>query len=93
VAVQAQNAEDPGACLVFLLGDADVPVTPSDRLVGLTPREREVAQHVAGGLRNWEIAERLGCRERTVRAHLQSTYLKLGIRTRVELAKIHAWSA
>jgi DNA-binding CsgD family transcriptional regulator len=88
VAVQERNAEEPGACLVFLLRDAELPVTATDRLAGLTPREREVAQHAANGLRSWEVAERLGCRERTVRAHLQSTYLKLGIKTRVELAKL-----
>lgn len=88
VAVQDRNADVPGGCLVFLLRDADPDSAPTDRLAGLTPREREVAQHAASGLRSWEVAERLGCRERTVRAHLQSTYLKLGIKTRVELAKL-----
>lgn len=90
VAVPERNAEEPGACLVFLLRHTELGAMAADRLTGLTPREREVAQHAAAGLRNWEIAAQLGCRERTVRAHLQSTYLKLGIKTRVALAKLIA---
>lgn len=92
VAVQERYAAEPGACVVFLLREAELPTPASTQLAGLTPREREVAQHAAGGLRNWEIAERIGCRERTVRAHLQATYLKLGMKTRVELAKFLAQS-
>jgi len=90
VAVQERYTAEPGACVVFLLRETELPAATIDRLLGLTPREREVAQHAAAGLRNWEIAARVGCRERTVRAHLQATYLKLGIKTRVELAKLLA---
>ncbi|MDL9979165.1 helix-turn-helix transcriptional regulator [Microbacterium sp. ASV49] len=52
----------------------------------LTPREREVASLAAQGLSSNEIAQRLFLSPRTVNNHLQSTYTKLGIRGRHELA-------
>ena len=53
---------------------------------GLTPREGEVADHVAAGLQNKEIAEKLGIADGTVRIHLHNVFKKLGIQNRVELA-------
>ena len=52
----------------------------------LTKREREIAEEVARGARNREIAERLGMSEGTVKVYLYAIYRKLGIRTRTELA-------
>lgn len=54
---------------------------------GLTPRESEIVQHVARGLRNAEIGKRLFISEATVKAHLVSVFQKLGIRDRVELTR------
>jgi DNA-binding NarL/FixJ family response regulator len=51
----------------------------------LTPREREIVRHVALGLRNAEVAERLGITEVTVKSHLNSVFQKLGLRDRVQL--------
>lgn len=51
----------------------------------LTPRELELVQMVARGLRNKAIAERLAIQEGTVKAHLFHIYQKMGVRTRVEL--------
>lgn len=50
----------------------------------VTDREREVLQFVAEGLRNKEIADRMGITERTVKAHLASTFNKLGATSRAE---------
>ena len=52
----------------------------------LTPRERELATLVASGLRNREIAARLGISEGTAKLHLYNVYKKLGVSSRVELA-------
>jgi DNA-binding CsgD family transcriptional regulator len=53
---------------------------------GLTPREREVAEAIAGGLTNAAAAQRLGIGSETVKTHLRSIYSRLGVRTRVGLA-------
>ena len=51
----------------------------------LTPREIEIVRQVASGLRNKEIAKRLGISESTVKIHLHNIYEKLGVDGRVEL--------
>jgi DNA-binding NarL/FixJ family response regulator len=53
---------------------------------GLTTREREVAELVAAGLANKEIAARLFVSLSTVESTLSKTYAKLGVRSRTELA-------
>jgi DNA-binding CsgD family transcriptional regulator len=54
----------------------------------LTPREMEVAQLVAKGRRNAEIARDLHISLYTVETHLKHIYFKLQIRSRTELAKV-----
>ncbi|MFA7438084.1 LuxR C-terminal-related transcriptional regulator [Castellaniella sp.] len=57
---------------------------------GLTDRETEVARMAAGGLANQAIADALGISERTVRAHLSSSFDKLGVCDRLSLTlKVH----
>ncbi len=56
----------------------------------LSPRERDIAGHVAAGLSNREIAERLVLSERTVETHVQHILTKLGFRSRTQIA---AWAA
>lgn len=51
----------------------------------LTKREEEIAALVTEGLRNKEIAHKLGVATATVKAHLQSVYMKLGVDNRVRL--------
>jgi len=52
----------------------------------LTSRERMVAEAVARGASNREIAEQLKVSERTVKAHLTAIFDKLELRDRVQLA-------
>jgi two-component system, NarL family, nitrate/nitrite response regulator NarL len=52
----------------------------------LSPREREVAQEVALGRRNREIAEAISVTEGTIKIYLHNIYRKLGIGSRTELA-------
>jgi DNA-binding NarL/FixJ family response regulator len=52
----------------------------------LTAREREIIRHVALGLRNAEVGQKLFISEQTVKTHLNNIFQKLGVRDRVELA-------
>jgi DNA-binding NarL/FixJ family response regulator len=52
----------------------------------LTDREREVAQAVAAGASNKEIARQLGITERTVKGHVGAILEKLSLRDRLQLA-------
>jgi DNA-binding CsgD family transcriptional regulator len=52
----------------------------------LTPSEERIATLASEGMRNREIAERLGISEKTVEAALSHAYEKLQIRSRAQLA-------
>jgi DNA-binding NarL/FixJ family response regulator len=52
----------------------------------LSMRERMVAQAVAEGKNNKEIARELNITERTVKAHLSACFDKLNVRNRMQLA-------
>lgn len=53
---------------------------------GLSPAEQRVAELVAEGRTNREVAAALVLGERTVETHLTHIYAKLGVRSRTELA-------
>jgi DNA-binding NarL/FixJ family response regulator len=57
-------------------------------LARLSEREREIAEHVARGMKNKNIAQSLNISENTVKRHLQSIFTKTGARDRLELAVI-----
>jgi len=61
------------------------PAQAPDRL---SAREREVLLWVCNGLRNAQIAERLGIRPGTVKRHLENLYAKLGVAGR-DAARAH----
>ncbi len=52
----------------------------------LTPREREVAQLVADGLTNAELARRLFISPRTAAVHVSNILRKLGVTSRTDVA-------
>jgi DNA-binding NarL/FixJ family response regulator len=58
---------------------------PADSVVGIKPRELEVAMLAATGLTNKQIADRLYLSHRTVGANLYRVFPKLGISTRAAL--------
>jgi predicted ATPase/DNA-binding CsgD family transcriptional regulator len=63
------------------------PAAPSPSPVpALTSREFEIAGLVGEGLSNRQIAERLVISKRTVDAHIEHIYGKLGVSSRVQLA-------
>jgi len=55
-------------------------------LTALSAREHQVAQAVARGGTNKEIARAMGITERTVKAHLSAIFEKLGVRDRLQLS-------
>ena len=69
------------------------PAAATDRdaeLDQLTPREREVLQHIARGYMYKEIAQRLGISAKTVEAHVSAVLRKLQLSSRHELSR---WAA
>lgn len=57
----------------------------SDRGAVLTASERRIAELVASGMSNREVAAKLFVSAKTVEVHLSRIYRKLGIRSRAEL--------
>lgn len=77
---------DRAAALLRSVGEA-VPRPAVSATPGLTPRQTQVAQLVAQGLTNAEIAERLYISHRTVTTHLENIYRGLGLRSRTALTR------
>ncbi|MDG4830832.1 LuxR family transcriptional regulator [Solwaraspora sp. WMMD1047] len=59
-----------------------------DKVGPLTSREREIADLVATGLTNQEIASRLFLSRRTVESHVARIFTKLDVRSRVSMANL-----
>ena len=55
----------------------------------LSPRERQVAAHLADGATNRQAGKALGIHERTVETHVAHIMTKLGAHSRAEIA---AWA-
>ncbi len=66
--------------------DAGSRRTGSGGMAELTNRERDIAELVAAGKANKQVAASLFISEKTVEYHLSNLYAKLGVRSRVELA-------
>lgn len=54
------------------------------RSLGLSPREVEILEALAGGDSNKEIARRLGISPNTVKTHVARVYEKLAVQRRVQ---------
>jgi DNA-binding CsgD family transcriptional regulator len=61
---------------------------PGDRAGTLTPQQRQIAQIVAEGATNREVAAQLFLSPRTVDHHMRNIFVKLGLRSRTELARL-----
>jgi len=95
----AQLEELEGRSHLPAMGDSEAVVERVRRFLGLarlrwavptslTPRQAEVAALVADGLTNRELADRLGISERSAESHLERIRLRLGFRSRAQVA---AW--
>ncbi|WP_197502630.1 response regulator transcription factor, partial [Mycobacterium scrofulaceum] len=60
---------------------------PSNGWASLTPTELDVVRLVGEGLTNKDIAARLFVSPRTVQTHLTHVYSKVGVASRVQLAR------
>jgi two-component system nitrate/nitrite response regulator NarL len=73
-------------CLLERWREAAAHGQPRGPLDHLPPREQQLAQMVARGLRNREIGEALGLSEGSVKVFLHRIYRKLKVGSRTELA-------
>ena len=64
------------------------PRRPAAGWQALTGAEQQVADLVAAGLANREVAERLFVSRYTVETHLKHVFVKLGVSSRTELAAL-----
>jgi FixJ family two-component response regulator len=62
--------------------------TIEQRLLSLTPREREVLAHVVAGKLNKQIAADLGTVEKTIKVHRSRMMEKMGVRTVADLVRL-----
>jgi two-component system nitrate/nitrite response regulator NarL len=67
------------------LAGTSMPAVDPDSMALLTRREREVVGLAADGVKNREIARKLGLSEHTVKNYMFSIFRKLGVTSRLEL--------
>lgn len=77
---------EPGAVSLAATGQAQAQA--ADPNTQLTAQERAVAELVATGATNKEVARSLFLAEKTVQYHLTRLYRKMGVRSRSELAAV-----
>ncbi|MBP2327553.1 ATP/maltotriose-dependent transcriptional regulator MalT [Kibdelosporangium banguiense] len=82
--------------VAYALGGKPAPVTSASTARGtastpLTRREQQVAELVAQGLSNKDMAARLVIAQRTAEGHVQRILTKLGFTTRTQLAAWVTW--
>jgi transcriptional regulator of acetoin/glycerol metabolism/DNA-binding CsgD family transcriptional regulator len=90
VAMRSEPIADGGAALgvvMHLDAGSDLRSRPLLGLGSLTDTERSVANLVAEGLTNRQIAERVFISRHTVDFHLRAIFRKVGVASRIELAR------
>jgi two-component system, NarL family, nitrate/nitrite response regulator NarL len=80
------SSEQLQLLLSALQSEVMIPRVPSPGMKSLAARETQVANLVAEGLPNKNVAAKLGLSEHTVSNYLFRIYNKLGISSRIELA-------
>jgi two-component system, NarL family, nitrate/nitrite response regulator NarL len=75
---EAPKVTGPGAADDAVASDRDTNL--------LSARERQVAEHIANGLNNAEIAKLLSLSRPTVASHVAKILKKLKLRSRVQIA-------
>jgi DNA-binding NarL/FixJ family response regulator len=81
-------APDADAVLLARRSAHDTGDEPSpDAVEPLTPRERDVLQHLVLGRPNKTIAARLGISDQTVKVHVASIIAKLGAANRTDVVR------
>jgi pimeloyl-ACP methyl ester carboxylesterase/DNA-binding CsgD family transcriptional regulator len=93
----ARLIELPGRSHLPFIGDVDSLVSEIRRFLGLpslrqtaaptlTKRQGEVADLVSQGLTNRDIAQQLGIDERSAEGHVERIRIRLGVRSRAQIA-------
>jgi two-component system nitrate/nitrite response regulator NarP len=62
---------------------------PARRLDTLSPREKQIVERVARGMRNRQIGEELSMSEGSIKVYLHTIFEKLDVRSRTELAILY----
>ena len=83
VALVQVLAKDPNSSVAF----GEISDEVASRF-SLTARERQMANLIAQGLTNKEIAFQLGITEATVRTHIYNVFQKVGAQSRIELLNL-----
>lgn len=68
----------------FLVADEPTEIPSQGKLELLSPREKELLDHIARGLANAEIARITGIAEKTVRNHITTIFSKLAVEHRAQ---------
>lgn len=68
--------------------DGEYPISPADRIRGLTPQQQAVLKLMARGLRNRQIGEQLGLAEKTIKMHRSALVKRLGVITAAEAMRV-----
>jgi DNA-binding NarL/FixJ family response regulator len=80
------NSEQLNSTLDYLAESASKDRREAHAKSSLSAREREIAQLLAKGASNKQIADALHISERTVKNHLGNIFEKIGVRSRVQAA-------
>ena len=87
ITIDFEASRDLGHELIVVrLPSSQVPGPTNRRLAVLSPREREIAELVARGFTNKEIAFRLAIASSTVKDHVHHILQKTGLRNRAAIA-------